>query len=203
MSWLSITSSIGTLLIFKDRVYNYIKSWIPSYVSEIDEFSISDDTVKTLYKAKYSFINYINSININIEPNNYYLIRTWNNNDQKSHTYYISGNTMKEMIGLNDMSNIWALSHHGIVTLLQKYITKTVKTPNILSILYKDIDITFTFRNILNSLNIPKNIHADALFSYYKFVNKTVDNKKEDENTFKIVNFDLDEYECKGSQYVI
>jgi len=203
MSWLSLTSTVGSLLIFKDRIYNYIKSWIPSHVLEINEVSISDDSIKTVYKTKYSFINYNSPINIAIDINNYYLIHTWNSNDQKSHTYYISGIIMKNIVGLNDIKNIWALSQYGIVTLLENYMKKTVKTPNILSILYKDVDVTFTFRNILNSLNIHRNINAAALFIYYKYMNKSIDSKKDDENTFKIVNFDLDEYECKDSQFVI
>lgn len=117
--------------------------------------------------------------------------------------YFLSASLLKDALGLKCLSYWWAMHDYGIQVLLNGYMVyHRSSSMGIFSLYDSDgVDQTHSVRNIAGSLEIKKNITAQALTMLLKYLGH-IDPHTE-RTICKLTNYDLQDKELHPQDYLV
>lgn len=193
-------------------VIDCLKNIVPSHVHNVwhldhdkDDGEIEEHTLTHIYNGYEFMWNWTKGIRntMFLPTHGFYLLQTWNSEHKYMNYHFLSAKVLCDVIQTKTLSTWWAMSDIGICTLIASYFVSYPPNMNrVFAIIINGKDVTKELKPFMSSIAMTKNLTAHALCDmYYSFIAK-VDNKKHEEDTVTLVDYDLVHREIKGHTYL-
>lgn len=144
---------------FQERATNWVYSWIPYFMYEVEYNPIHTQSVTKIYDSKHK-IPWVKHRFGKLEG--YLSFKYWNQDTQEPERMILHTNHIQKALHIDSIEHLWAFSEEGILMLLRKYIEET-RSYTMIDVTYGTTNIYKEYRSLVSSLCVPKNITPSIL----------------------------------------
>lgn len=195
-----------------NAVIDTLKSFVPSHVHNVWHLNhdknggeIDEHTFTHIYNGYEFMWNWPWAIRntMFLPTNGFYLLQTWNSEHKYMNNHFLSARVLCDVIQSKTLSTWWGMSDLGICTMIGSFFVSYPPNMNrVFAIIINGKDVTNELKPLMSSIVMSKNLTASALCDmYYSFIAK-VDNKKQEEDTITLVDYDLVHRDIRGHTYL-
>lgn len=180
------------------------KMFIPTHINEVVHFDPSNNKSTVIHSGSYWMYNsyIVAKLSDSEMSKGYYYIRSWDGLNHMKREYFMSSANLQEALGLKKLSTWWALHDYGIQILLNGWFAFHRRDCRSIFAIYDSdgVDHSHNVAPFMESLEVKGNITAHALTMLLKHI-ACIDPHTE-RYINKVVNFDLEERELKGGDFI-
>jgi hypothetical protein len=190
----------------RERVTEYVQSWIPPRVLRVSYLPEGGDAFVPLYDGRaVGWRWHAAFMQTMFAPQGaHYLLETWHTERKGRNYHLLSAETLSEALQLRGLTSWWAMTDFGICTLLSAFFAaRRPNTRDLFAIMVNGEDATTVLKPFLSSIALPQNVTAAALTHLYHHITGRGANKKHDGDTrVTLVDRELEERVIEGDECI-
>ncbi len=168
-----IIATITPIIIAKDHIVNYFKSYIPSYVERIVHFDTENGKITEKYVAKKNWYSIKNGVFelMGLPKEGYYMFVVWNSFKLSYERYVLQADLVEKALETKNVHNMWAFHDYAIVLMLSNFVSySNIGATRIVGISLNREDVTKMLKPFMKSLNIPNNVRPNLLYMLTRYL---------------------------------
>ena len=168
-----IMAVVAPLLIAREELAGYLRSFIPSYVERIVHFDVDDGKISEKYLARknmYSLKNGTYEL-MGLPRDGYYMFVVWNNLRLCYEHHVLKADLVEKALETKNVQNMWAFHDHGIVMMLSNFVAySNIGASRILGITLNREDATKKLKPFMKSISIQNNVCPKLLYMLTRYL---------------------------------
>lgn len=176
---------------FQERATNWVYSWIPYFIYEVEYNPIHTQSVTKVYDSKHK-IPWVKHRFGKLEG--YLSFKYWNQETQEPERMILHTNHVQKALHIDSIEHLWAFSEEGMLLLLRQYIQEK-KVCTMIDVKYGTTNIYQEYRSLVPSLCLPKNVIPSILSLF-------IETDADESTELMYCNEDVKEISVKSTEYI-